>query len=62
MKRVAKNELTVGITFIAGPVLASLLASANGDFSGSYMKLAGFLLIGVIIQWTLAVMQSRRKT
>ncbi|SRR3989339_487241 len=54
VKRIAINELCIGISFLCAPVLATLIKMATGNFAASYVCLAVFLLLGAAAQFIAA--------
>jgi len=50
VKRIALNEVLMGVSFLCGPILASAILAATKDFSLSYVCLGGLLAAGAVIQ------------
>ncbi len=60
VRRVAINEAFVGLSFLAGPLLARGLRAGAGTFSGAYLLAAGVIACGVAIQVLWAARRCRR--
>jgi len=62
--RVALNETVVGLSFLAGPVVASALHRSGEPFGRAYVLLAALLAAGIAVQtvyaWRIARGQERR--
>ena len=59
-KRVAFNELTVGFSFVAGPLISFLFLGQKMNFRNGYLFLACYIGIGVLIQTWIAQWQIRK--
>lgn len=59
--RVALNETVVGLSFLAGPVVASFLHQPGELFGPVYVRLAGLLAGGIAMQTTLAWWTSKNR-
>jgi len=57
VKRIALNEVLMGVSFLAGPVLASMILALTKGFFLSYLCLSGLLAAGAAIQ----ALSTRRK-
>ncbi|MFH0920801.1 MAG: MFS transporter [Fibrobacterota bacterium] len=51
VRRVAINEVTVGLSFMLASPIANGLHSLFPAFTGSYLAVAGFIAAGVLLQW-----------
>jgi len=62
--RVALNETVVGLSFLAGPVVASALHRSGEPFGRAYVLLAALLAAGIagqtVYAWRIARGQERR--